>query len=119
MLQRSAEYLLEPGTPIFDANRALAATREGLDITGRNRPRLFDLEIEALVAINDLAGALDRASEAATLLFGLKHYPVLIEALEQASGGDRSGAAATLRAFTAQPEYQDAPQSMERIAAQL
>lgn len=119
MLQRRAEYLLEPGTSIFDPNRALAATSEGLDITGRNKPRLFDLEIEALVANNDLAGALDRASEAATLLFGLKHYPVIIEALEQASGGDRTGAAATLRAFTAQPEDQAAPQSLKRIAAQL
>lgn len=119
ILQRRAEYLLEPGTNVFDPARALAATSEGLDVTGRNRARLFDLEIEALVASNDLAGAIDRASEAATLLFGLKHFPVVIEALEQATSGDRQGAAATLRAFEAQPEDPKAPLSMERIAAQL
>ncbi|MFT7461764.1 MAG: tetratricopeptide (TPR) repeat protein [Pseudohongiellaceae bacterium] len=119
ILQRQAEYLLERDTAVFNATLALAATNEGLDVTGRNRARLFDLEIEALVALNDLSLAIDRTNEAAALLFGLKHYPVLLEALEQATSGDRAGAAITMRAFTAQAEDPGAPQSMERIAGQL
>jgi tetratricopeptide (TPR) repeat protein len=119
VLRRRAQILLEPGTPIYDPARALLDTQQGLDVTGRNRPRMFDLEIEALVASDDLAGAIERANEAATLLFALKHYSVVISALEQATSGDRPGAAARLRAFKAQPEDLSAPESMERIAGHL
>jgi tetratricopeptide (TPR) repeat protein len=119
LLRRRAEILLVPGTPIYDPTEALANTNEGLDVTERNRARMFDLEIEALVATDNLAEAIERANEAATLLFGLKHFPVVITALEQATSGDREGAAATLRAFVAQPADPNAPNSMDRIAGQL
>lgn len=115
IVRRRAELMLSMGDP----QRAADLAAEGIELTGRQHPGLYDLSIEALVALDDLGSALLRAQEATTLFFSLEHYTVVIQALETAQAGDRDAGAAALMGFVGQAIYVSGPKACQAIAARL
>ncbi|RKY18582.1 MAG: hypothetical protein DRQ55_12950 [Planctomycetota bacterium] len=115
LLRRRAELALLAGDP----QRASDLAAEGIELTQRRHPGLFDISIEAYVAQGDLEAAVLRTREASTLFFGLDHYPVVLEALDAAVAGDTSGALTTLAAAEPQAGYRNGKPTCERIAGRL
>ena len=119
---RRAELLLTKGSPVADPAQGLALAEEALDLTNRQSASLFDLVIAGHLANGDLGAASQLAHEAASVPTFTKlpqYYAAIIAALEQASAGDRAGAAKALRQVGVDPAYRDGPRNLKRLARWL
>lgn len=107
---RSILALTDAATAHFDPAAAEQFTDEGLEITQRRDPRMFELSMEALAAQGDLTGALLRAREAQANFPGIEAFGAAVTALQAAVDGDVDAAQAALTG--------DAP-FLQKLAARL
>ncbi|MHC5211528.1 MAG: tetratricopeptide repeat protein [Planctomycetota bacterium] len=97
LLHRRAQLLLAAGSPFADEARALDLAEEGITLTGGEAPMMFDMAIEALVALARDGEAVTRAEAARDAFPGDRRYQIVINALGQELTGNRESAVTTLR----------------------
>jgi tetratricopeptide (TPR) repeat protein len=97
LLHRRAQLLLAAGSPFADPARALQLAEEGITLTSGEAPMMYDIAIEALVALGRDDDAIARAEQARDRLPADGRYQLVINALRKEQAGDRADALATLR----------------------
>jgi tetratricopeptide (TPR) repeat protein len=97
LLHRRAQLLLAQGSPYADPAEALSLAEEGITLTAGQAPMMYDIAIEALVALGRDDEAIARAEDALEKHPDDRRYQVVLNALKAEQGGDRAGAVETLR----------------------